>query len=149
MADTKVGQVLKLFTSKAGTSQRVEEQMIKLDELGVVNDKFYDKNTTRSVLIASTDSYDLIKTYGIEMPYGYLGENILMDYNPYALNVGTRFKIGTVILEISQYCTICNHLAVLDVKIPTLLKNDRGIFAKVISAGEIKTDNAVYLQSIN
>lgn len=149
MADTKVGQVLKLFTSKAGTSQRVEEQMIKLDELGVVNDKFYDKNTTRSVLIASTDSYDLIKTYGIEMPYGYLGENILMDYNPYALNVGTRVKIGTVILEISQYCTICNHLAVLDVKIPTLLKNDRGIFAKVISAGEIKTDNAVYLQSIN
>ena len=145
MAETKVGQVLKLFTSKAGSSQRFEEVTISLDELGVRDDKFYNKDNQRSVLIASIASYKLVKTYGIEMPYGYLGENILMDYNPYDLDVGTQLKIGDTIVEISQYCTICNHLAVLDVKIPTLLKNDRGIFAKVISGGEIKIDDAVYL----
>jgi len=145
MAKSKVGQVVKLFTSKSGTSQRFEEQIIRLDKLGVINDKFYDKEPSRSVLIASTASYDLIKTYGIDMPHGYLGENILIDYNPYDLDVGTQLKIGDTILEISQYCTICNHLAVLDVKIPTLLKNDRGIFAKVIQDGNIKIDDEVYL----
>ena len=145
MSNKKVGQVLKLFTSKSGTSQRFNEKTIRLDELGVVNDKFYNKDTERSVLIASLASYELVKTYGIEMPFGYLGENILMDYNPYELKIGTLFKIGNTVLEISQHCTICNHLTTIDVKIPTLLKDDRGIFAKVVSGGDINIEDAVYI----
>lgn len=146
MSSKQVGKVLKLFTSKPGTSQRFLEQALSLDAMGVKGDKFYNKDSERSVLIASTSSYELIKTYGIEMPFGYLGENILIDYNPYSLEMGSQLKIGETILEISQYCTICNHLAVLDVKIPTLLKNDRGIFAKVISFGDINIDDSVYLE---
>jgi len=145
MSAKLVGSVLKLFTSKSGTSKRFEEETISLDTLGVVNDKFYSKNPERSVLVASTDSYDLVMTYGIKMPFGYLGENILMDFNPYALPIGTKIKIGTTILEISQHCTICNHLTTIDVKIPTLLKNDRGVFAKVVNDGEINYNDKVYL----
>lgn len=145
MPSKRVGEVLKLFISKSGVSQRIERDKIALDELGVSEDKFYNKNTQRSILIASIDSYNLIKNYNLEMPFGYLGENILLDYNPYALEVGTKLKIGSATLEITQHCTICNHLAVIDVKIPTLLKNDRGIFAKVISEGEIKNGDEVYI----
>ena len=145
MSINKVGSVLKLFTSKSGTSERFLEQKIQLDINGVVGDKFYAKKIDRSVLIASTASYKLVSTYGIEMPYGYLGENILMDFNPYALEVGTKVKMGNAILEISQHCTICNHLTTIDVKIPTLLKNDRGVFAKVIQDGDIYAGDDVYL----
>jgi len=145
MSANKVGKVLRLFTSKSGTSERFLEQKLLLDTNGVVDDKFYAKNVERSVLIASTASYDLVSTYGIEMPFGYLGENILMDFNPYALHVGTKLKMGDAILEISQHCTICNHLTTIDVKIPTLLKNDRGIFAKVVQNGEIYAGDDVYL----
>jgi len=145
MSAKKVGTVLKLFTSKSGTSERFLEQKLLLDSDGVQNDKFYTKNIERSVLIASRDSYDLVKTYGIEMPFGYLGENILMDFNPYSLHVGTKLKIGSAILEISQHCTICNHLTTIDVKVPTLLKNDRGIFAKVVQDGEVCDGDGVYL----
>ncbi len=145
MSATKVGSVLRLFTSKSGTSERFLEQKLSLDVNGVVDDKFYGKNIERSVLIASTASYELVSTYGIEMPFGYLGENILLDYNPYALEVGTKLKMGDAILEISQHCTICNHLTTIDVKIPTLLKNDRGVFAKVVQDGEIYAGDDVYL----
>ena len=145
MSGKKVGNVLKLFISKSGTSKRFDKSSIALDKYGVREDKFYNKDAQRSVLLSSYASYDLVKTYGIEMPFGYLGENILIDYNPYALEIGTHIKIGDTILEISQNCTICNHLAILDVKIPTLLKNDRGIFTKVIKEGEIKIDDAVYI----
>jgi len=141
MSNKKVGQVLKLFISKSGTSQRFDKTFIDLD----AEDKFYNKNKERSVLIASNASYKLIQKYGIEMPFGYLGENILMDYNPYSLEIGTRLQIGETILEISQQCTICNHLAILDVKIPTLLKDDRGIFSKVIQAGKIKQSVFFYI----
>jgi len=145
MSTNKVGSVLRLFTSKSGTSERFLEQKLQLDTNGVVGDKFYAKNIERSVLIASTASYELVSTYGIEMPFGYLGENILMDFNPYSLEVGSKLKIGSVILEISQHCTICNHLTTIDVKIPTLLKNDRGVFAKVVKDGEIYAGDDVYL----
>ena len=114
---------MKLFISKKGDSQRYEESFIELDEEGVIGDKFYAKDDARSILLTSTESYNLIKGYDIDMPYGYLGENILIDYNPYKLAIGTRIKIGSVILEISQNCTICNHLSVLDKRIPKLLKN--------------------------
>jgi len=145
MTTKQVGVVLKLFTSKSGTSQRFEQDTISLDKNGVIDDKFYAKSTERSVLIATTDSYDLVMTYGIEMPFGYLGENILMDFNPYALEVGTLIKMGDAILEISQHCTICNHLTTIDVKIPTLLKDDRGVFAKVVNDGKISLNDTVYI----
>jgi len=119
MSNKKVGRVLNLFVSQSGVSQRIEKNLLSFDTLGVVEDKFYNKNIERSVLISSMDSYNLIKNYGLEMPLGYLGENILLDYNPYALEVGSVLQIGNTVLEITQHCTICNHLAVIDVKIPT------------------------------
>ncbi|ABB45335.1 conserved hypothetical protein [Sulfurimonas denitrificans DSM 1251] len=148
MLSKKVGKVLHLFISKSGISQRFEQEKITLDKLGVNEDKFYTKNPQRSVLISSIDSYTLLKNYNIEIPFGYLGENILLDYNPYALEVGTLLKIGGSTLEITQHCTICNHLAVIDVKIPTLLKNDRGIFARVVEDGDIEMADEVYLLDV-
>lgn len=148
MPNKKVGQILKLFISAAQSSQRVEKPVIVLDELGVIGDKFYNKDNARSILLTSTDSYDLIKNYDIDMPSGYLGENLLMDYNPYSLAIGTRLKIGDTILEISQNCTICNHLSVIDKRIPKLLKDDRGIFAKAIQGGEINVGDDIYLLEV-
>lgn len=145
MSNTQIGKVLKLFISTASDSKRVDESVIAVNELGVLGDKFYDKDTQRSILIASIDSYNLVKEYDIEMPFGYLGENLLIDYNPYSLSIGTKLKIGNTILEISQNCTICNHLSVIDKRIPKLLKNDRGIFAKVVNDGEIKVDDSIYI----
>lgn len=140
-----VGKILELFISTKESSNRINKPVVELDELGVIGDKFYNKDSSRSILITSIDSYDLIKGYDIDMPRGYLGENLLIDYNPYSLAMGTKLKIGTAVLEISQNCTICNHLSVIDKRIPKLLKNDRGIFAKVLKSGEIAKNDTVYI----
>ncbi|MEA3491316.1 MAG: MOSC domain-containing protein [Campylobacterota bacterium] len=137
------GEVLKLFISKKGEEQRVTMREIEVDENGVVGDKFYGKDPSRSILITALDSYILAKEEGIDMAYGSLGENILMECSPYHLSVGTHFKIGEVILEITQNCTLCNSLAKVDKKLPKLLKNDRGIFAKVVKEGTICISNRV------
>ena len=134
-----VGEVLELFISKKSVDRML------LDEKGVVNDKFYAKDINRSVLISSIDSYILAQDRDIELEYGKLGENILIDYNPYGLKSGTKIQIGEAILEISQHCTLCKSLTKIDRKLPKLLKDDRGIFAKVIKAGEIKERDKIYL----
>jgi MOSC domain-containing protein YiiM len=145
MPNIQVGKVLKLFISTSKSSQRYDRASIVLESNGVVDDKFYGKDPARSILLTSMDSYDLIKSYDIDIPYGYLGENLLIDFNPYSLSMGTQLKIGNTILEISQSCTICNHLSVIDTRIPKLLKDNRGIFAKTIQNGEIRLGDTIYL----
>jgi MOSC domain-containing protein YiiM len=140
-----VGKVINLFVSVQGSSTRVEKESFNLDPKGIVEDKFYDTNIHRSVLITSQDSYNLASSHQIKMPYGSLGENVLIDYNPYHLNAGDQLRIGNVLLEISQNCTICDHLSKIDKDLPTLLKDDRGIFAKVIEGGVIKKEDEIYL----
>ncbi len=121
--------------------------MLTLDKNGILNDKHYNKDPERSILISSLESYHMAKEkLGVQMPEGYLGENLLIDVNPYHLSHGTQLHIGTAILEITQNCTLCNHLSKLDKRIPKLLKNDRGIFAKVIQAGTIKVNDILYLE---
>ena len=140
-----VGKVISLFISVQGSSARVEKASFNLDPKGIVEDKYYDTNINRSVLLTSEASYELAKRNKIQMPFGSLGENILMDYNPYHLTPGDQLRIGEVILEISQNCTMCDHLSKIDESLPTLLKNDRGIFAKVIEGGVIKKGDGITL----
>ncbi len=142
-----VGKVSSLFVSVQGSSDRVEKEIFSLDPKGILDDKYYDKNILRSVLITSETSYALANDHHIQLPFGSLGENILIDYNPYHLTAGDRLRIGDVILEISQNCTMCDHLSNIDKNLPELLKEDRGIFARVIEGGMIKKEDEIYLLS--
>ncbi len=146
MSNKSVGEVLEVFVSLKGDSKRISKGFLELDKNGVIGDKFYAKDRERSVLLTSIDSYSMALAKNIEMSYGSLGENILIDYNPYSLPIGTKMQIGEVIFEISQNCTICNHLSVIDKSLPKLLKDDRGVFIKVIEAGEIKKGDKIYLK---
>ena len=145
---TSVGKVLSLFISREGSKERLHKEHISLDLLGITSDKYYDTNRQRSILITSLHSYTLAQSKNITMSHGSLGENLLINYNPYSLLAGTQLKIGTCILEISQNCTMCDHLSDIDTRLPELLKEDRGIFAKVVQSGEIKLGDDIYLMNV-
>jgi MOSC domain-containing protein YiiM len=140
-----VGKVINLFVSVQGSSTRVEKESVNLDQKGIIEDKYYDTNINRSVLITSEASYTLANDHNIQLPFGSLGENILINYDPYHLNAGDQLRMGEVILEISQNCTMCDHLSKIDKNLPELLKDDRGIFARVIEGGVIKKEDEIYL----
>lgn len=148
MSTKQVGKVLRLFISqknRAGETEALEQEEITLDEQGVISDKFHGKELQRSVLLSSIDSYTLAETNNMDMPYGSLGENILIDFNPYHFNIGDRIQIGAVLLEITQNCTLCKGLSKVDAKAPKLLKEHRGIFAKTITNGSIVIGENVYI----
>ena len=143
-----VGKVLNLFISEENSSTRRIKNKLYLDIAGVIGDKFYNKDINRSVLISSLKSYNIADENNISMKYGALGENILMNYNPYHLTEGTQIKIGEVILEISQHCTLCKSLTKVNTKLPKVLKNDRGVFAKVIKSGFIYQNDTVIIYQL-
>jgi MOSC domain-containing protein YiiM len=140
------GEVLSLHLSRVEDGERVSNSEIYVDRSGVLGDKFYGKEDNRSILITAIDSYRMAQKEGIEIPYGSLGENIVVDYNPYHLMPGTRFWIGDVELEITQNCTLCKSLTRVDSRLPKLLRNDRGVFAKALRAGMIRTGDVLRLK---
>jgi len=142
-----VGKITSLFISQKNIKKRVTKNTLQLDSLGIKSDKYYNTNTKRSVLITSLSSYTLAQNHDITLPWGSLGENLLMEYNPYHLPQGSILEIGSVKLEISQNCTICEHLTDIDERLPILLQTDRGIFAKVVVEGTIRKGDNIYLLS--
>jgi len=132
-------KILKLFMNEQ------EQENLKLDASGVVGDKHHGKDINRSVLISSIYSYELAKENDIDLKYGQLGENILVDFNPYSLEIGERIQIDNIVLEISKKCPICKTLSCINKKLPLLLKKDRGIFAKAIKEGTVTNSSKVIL----
>lgn len=132
-----IGKVIKLFISLDGTSHRSNKENLIVDRNGINIDKFYKKDINRSILLTSIKAYEMMKNDGIDTKDGMLGENILVDFNPYDLNIADKIKIGSAILEVTQHCTLCKSLKKIKDCVPKLLKNDRGVFAKVIQSGVI------------
>jgi len=132
-----IGKVIKLFISLDGTSHRSNKENLIVDRNGINIDKFYKKDINRSILLTSIKAYEMMKNDEIETKDGMLGENILVDFNPYDLNIADKIKIGSAILEVTQHCTLCKSLKKIKDCVPKLLKNDRGVFAKVIQSGVI------------
>jgi len=140
------GKVLQLFITKNDTNKtKLSPTTLHLTSEGVVDDKFYAKDPQRAILITTTQSYEMAQEQGIEMPYGTLGENILIDINPYHLQAGEQLQIGECTLEITQNCTLCKGLSTINSKLPKLLKDDRGIFAKVIKGNSLHVNDRVSL----
>jgi len=139
------GTILELFiTQNDENKTRKKVQSITVDNDGILEDKFHGKNLLRSILISATHSYEITQNNNIEIKKGTLGENILIDINPYDLVCGDKLQITDNILEITKNCTLCKGLSVINPKLPKLLKDDRGIFAKVISGnGIIKVGDSV------
>lgn len=138
------GKVLKLYITKDDAKKtRLSKESVTVDEKGVQEDKFYAKDAQRSILITTQESYDLAYTHNIAIDSGVLGENILIDINPYALLPGQKLTIGDAVLEITQNCTLCKGLTSINSKLPKLLKDDRGIFAKALNEATISLGSEV------
>ncbi len=143
-----IGKVIGTFSAKKGDSglPRPKVDSLKLIEgFGIEEDKFAGKDLEKTVMIVGQYSYNISSNEGINIQAGSLGENILFDFNPHDYSVGTKFKIGEAVIQITENCTICNHLAVFGKKLPEIVKDCRGIYCTIINNGVIKKDDSVEL----
>lgn len=145
MSKKILANVVELYITASSDEPRVVKDELQLENEGVVGDKFYGKDMNRLILITSLDAYKMVNEKDIKIEHGSLGENILVDGSIKSLNLGDRFNIGDVTLEITQNCTLCNGLSKINPKLPKLLKDDRGIFARAVTSGTIKKGDIVYI----
>jgi hypothetical protein len=83
------------------------------------------------------------KRAGIHLPFGALGENLLLDLDPHLLPPGARLRVGEALLELTQVCTVCNSLSQFDLRLPKLLYGGRGLYARVLEGGRVRVGDLV------
>lgn len=143
-----IGKVISTFSAKKGQSGLPRPKVKFLNLIagfGIENDKFAGTDESKAVMIVGKYAYDLAKEEGIELEYGSLGENVLFDFNPHDYHIGDIFQIGQTIIQITEACTICNHLAVFDDDLPIIVQDCRGLYCKILEGGEIKKNSSVKL----
>ncbi len=110
---------------------------------GALGDRHAGKDPDRAVLVAGLGPYEKAKGMGIELPYGALGENLLLSLDPHGLPPGARLKAGEALLELSYVCTVCNSLSQFDLRLPKLLYGGRGVYARVLQGGWVRVGDPV------
>ncbi len=145
----KLGKVLEIFSAtkeSSGLPRPKVKELNLIENFGIENDKFAGKKLEQTVMIVGLKSYEIALEEGINLEFGSLGENILLDFDPHDLEVGTNLIIGDAIIEITQVCTVCNHLSVFGKNLPQLLKAHRGLYCKIIKSGFIFKDMEVKIK---
>jgi len=142
-----LGKVLNLYIAPPKTSGvREKKNYLELIEnSGIVGDKFANKDLEKTVMIVGLKPYIMAKEKNIDLPDSALGENILLNFDPHSLSVGSQLAVGEAILEITQNCTLCKHLSKYSAKLPKLIVKHRGVYCKVIKGGIIRCNDKVEL----
>lgn len=144
-----IGKVVEIFSATKESSGLPRPKVEKLNliyDYGIENDKFAGKKLEQTVMIVGLKSYEVAKSHNIDLEIGSLGENILLDFDPHFYKVGDIFQIGEAQIQITQVCTVCNHLSVFGKELPKLLKNHRGLYCKILNSGIILNETIVKLK---
>ena len=142
-----IGKVIEIFSAdknSSGFPRPQVEQLDLIESYGIKHDKFAGKNENKAVMIVGLKAYNIAKENNIDLEYGSFGENILFDFDPHDYKVGRIFYINDIKLQVTQNCTICNHLAIFSDDLPFLVREHRGLYCKILSGGIITKENIVY-----
>jgi len=138
--------VLDIFSAPEGHSGLPRPRAAQLDLQeghGIIGDKFAGRDLDQTVMIVGRRAYDLAEEAGIDLEPGSLGENLLLELDPHRLPVGTRLQIGTAVIEVTEACTLCNHLRIFDRRLPKLVRHDRGVYCRIIASGIVYPGDSV------
>jgi len=97
-------------------------------------------NWHRQVSLLGKESIDKVAALGIKgLCTGKFAENITTEgIELYSLPVGTKLKIGEVVLEVTQIGKECHQKCAIFRKVGNCVMPKEGIFAKVLKSGVIR-----------
>jgi MOSC domain-containing protein YiiM len=115
-----------------------------IENLGIKNDAHAEAGI-RQVSLLARESIEKIRAKGLDVNYGDFAENLTIEgIDLPSLPIGTRLKIGLeVLLEVTQIGKVCHNRCNIFYTVGDCVMPREGIFAKVLTGGEIKIDDQI------
>ena len=140
----KTGRVVAVCISEKKGTQKKQVPCVKLlPDWGIENDAHAGK-WHRQVSLLALEKIEEFRSRGAEVDFGAFGENIIVEgFDLRTIPVGTRFRIGNALLELSQIGKACHsHCEIYKVMGDCIMPRE-GVFTEVLEGGEVKPGDEV------
>ena len=143
-----MGKVLGICVSeKRGTQKKEVNEAILKENWGIEGDA-HAGDWHRQVSLLSFEKIEAFREKGADVDFGAFGENLIVEgYDLRRLPVGTRFRIGEAVLELTQIGKECHSHCEIYKKMGECIMPTEGIFARVLHGGIIEKGDEMELVS--
>ena len=133
-----MGKVLAVCISeKKGTQKRNVGSAVFVEDWGLEGDAHAGK-WHRQVSLLSSEKINAFRAKGAEVEDGAFGENLVVEGIDFAkLPVGTRFRCGEVVLELTQIGKECHNGCAIFQKMGECIMPREGVFTRVLKGGKV------------
>ena len=134
------------ISEKKGTVKKEVSEIICKKDFGIVGDA-HAGNWHRQISLLAKESVDKIRNkINYDLKPGIFAENILTEgIVLYDLSIGTKLKINSVIMEVTQIGKECHETCEIRKIIGDCIMPKEGIFCKVLTDGTIKKEDEIFL----
>lgn len=134
-----MGKIMAVCISeKRGTQKKNIEKVRLIENFGLEGDA-HGGNWHRQVSLLSYEKVRAFEEKGISVEDGAFGENLLVEgFDFKTLPVGTRFRCGEVLLEMTQIGKECHSHCEIYRAVGDCIMPREGVFARVLHGGMIQ-----------
>lgn len=134
-----MGKIMAVCISeKRGTQKKNIEKVRLIENFGLEGDA-HGGNWHRQVSLLSYEKVLAFEEKGIFVEDGAFGENLLVEgFDFKTLPVGTRFRCGDALLEMTQIGKECHSHCEIYQAVGDCIMPREGVFARVLHGGEIQ-----------
>ena len=141
-----MGKLIGICTSPARGTEKTEVSEINVIKGWGLEGDAHGGNWHRQVSFLSYEKIEAFRQKGADVALGAFGENLIVEgFDFRALPVGTRFKIGDAIFEMTQIGKECHSHCRIYQTMGDCIMPREGVFAKVIESGHIKKGDEVIM----
>ena len=142
-----MGKVIAVCTSEAKGTQKVSVPEIEIKEDWGIQGDAHAGKWHRQVSLLSFEKIEEFRTKGADVAFGAFGENLIVEgYDFKNLPVGTRFRCGKVLLEMTQIGKECHSHCQIYQRMGECIMPHEGVFAVVLEGGTIHVGDELLLQ---
>ena len=143
-----MGKVLGICVSeKRGTQKKEVNEAVLKENWGIEGDA-HAGDWHRQVSLLSFEKIEAFRERGADVDFGAFGENLIVEgYDLRSLPVGTRFRIGEAVLELTQIGKECHSHCEIYKKMGDCIMPREGVFTEVVKGGRIRKGDAVEMEA--
>ena len=134
-----MGKVIAVCISEIKGIQKTEVPEVKLvPDWGIEGDAHAGK-WHRQVSLLGLEKIEAFRAKGAEVEFGAFGENVIVEgFDFRTLPVGTRFRSGDVLLELTQIGKECHTHCAIYHQVGDCIMPREGVFTKVLEGGVLR-----------
>lgn len=143
-----MGKILAVCISEQkGTLKTAVDKGLMIKDFGLEHDAHAGKWHRQISLLAAEAVCAFEEKYKFKVPAGAFGENLLVEgIDLKTLPIGTQLKSGNILLEITQIGKKCHLGCNIQQQTGECIMPNEGVFAVVLSGGEIKAGDELDLE---